>query len=655
MATRETQNTGSLLDWERTARLLLPMIATLFFLNSLRLVIAQMSVRIYDRFGLIPVVLIGLVIIVTPLLAIALRRHCAQPAIIFALPFAMALTRVAGQLANRPDLNWVFAALTMMLYSVFLPLYAGWLATRESRGIYALAWGLVAAIPADVCLRAVFGSADLFFEQSASALTVTIVLAAILGSRLVTWPRRVIRESLQPVGSGGWIDGLVLAGLGTTFFLAYALFLNASLAGPLANATYPAAIATTAGIAILTAAALYYDADAVRLLDQSPLGTAIIANGVLCASTGILIFYRSTHWGLPIMALGLAALMVNIVLFGRLLVSTRGHPSLVLSVGLCVGFLLLFGLTMPLLLFDATWVILPGAGITLLSGLIAGWRLRKRRFPARTVAISPWVWPVALVLIAATAIGLFIQPAGPEPEPRSDITLMTYNIRSGFGSDDVFDLRRLAGAIAAEQPDIVALQEVNRGSGTNGFTDDMLRLMIFLRPAGYRYWEFGPAATPQYGNAIASRYPIVASQNVLYDTVVAEQRGVLAVRVKIGGRRLAVYCTHLTHVEEASPARLEQVRQLLAVAVADMPRVIMGDMNAEPTAPEISLLTNQYTDAYAAAGGGDPGHTYRADAPRSRIDYVFASSDLAVLDARVTTHETASDHRAVVARISMAR
>ncbi|MBC7243520.1 MAG: hypothetical protein H5T60_13875, partial [Anaerolineae bacterium] len=112
-------------DWERTARVLQPMAATLFFLSSLRLFVAQLSVRVFPNLGLPAVVLLGLLVVSTPLVAMALRRQCSHPWVISALPAAIAAARLAGQVIPYPDVQWVCAALAIALYGVYLPLYAG--------------------------------------------------------------------------------------------------------------------------------------------------------------------------------------------------------------------------------------------------------------------------------------------------------------------------------------------------------------------------------------------------------------------------------------------------------------------------------------------------------------------------------------------------
>src|SRR4051812_46978743 len=52
-----------------------------------------------------------------------------------------------------------------------------------------------------------------------------------------------------------------------------------------------------------------------------------------------------------------------------------------------------------------------------------------------------------------------------------ELRIVTYNIHHGEGTDNKFDLPRIAKVVMAENPDIVALQEVdqktNRASGVD--------------------------------------------------------------------------------------------------------------------------------------------------------------------------------------------
>jgi endonuclease/exonuclease/phosphatase family metal-dependent hydrolase len=145
----------------------------------------------------------------------------------------------------------------------------------------------------------------------------------------------------------------------------------------------------------------------------------------------------------------------------------------------------------------------------------------------------------------------------------------------------------------------------------------------------------------------------VAGENFPYATVVLERRSCLATRVKIGGRRLAVYSTHLTHVGHSTPERLQQVQELLALVQPEgLPKAVMGDFNAVPDTAEIRAMLEHFADAYAAVGP-PPGYTFPALAPNERIDYIFLSPEPIPLGARVMD-SWASDHRPVVVQVRMA-
>ena len=78
--------------------------------------------------------------------------------------------------------------------------------------------------------------------------------------------------------------------------------------------------------------------------------------------------------------------------------------------------------------------------------------------------------------------------------------------------------------------------------------------------------------------------------------------------------------------------------------------LLMGDLNAEPDAPEMQLLRQ--------AGFADsldltivqPGFTYPATGPTKRIDYIWLSPDL-VASQVVIPSDLASDHLGVAATV----
>src|ERR1700724_2661395 len=56
------------------------------------------------------------------------------------------------------------------------------------------------------------------------------------------------------------------------------------------------------------------------------------------------------------------------------------------------------------------------------------------------------------------------------------LRVLTYNIHHGEGTDGRFDLSRLARVMKSVQPDVIALQEVDRGTERSGGVDQLAEL-----------------------------------------------------------------------------------------------------------------------------------------------------------------------------------
>src|ERR1700674_4525771 len=70
---------------------------------------------------------------------------------------------------------------------------------------------------------------------------------------------------------------------------------------------------------------------------------------------------------------------------------------------------------------------------------------------------------------------LLVRASEDQTVPRT-FRVLTYNIHHGQGTDGRFDLSRLAGVMKRVQPDVVALQEVDRGTERSGGVDQLAEL-----------------------------------------------------------------------------------------------------------------------------------------------------------------------------------
>ncbi|MBK1788779.1 endonuclease/exonuclease/phosphatase family protein [Prauserella cavernicola] len=269
---------------------------------------------------------------------------------------------------------------------------------------------------------------------------------------------------------------------------------------------------------------------------------------------------------------------------------------------------------------------------------------------------------VVVLLLAAPV------PASAREEPV--LRALSFNVHAGIGTDGVLDLERTAAVIRDSGADVVGLQEVDvHWSDRSGYADQATELgrltgrHVFFAPIYDLDPEPGHTERRRYGVAILSRHPIVAAVNhpltrlstVEPDPVAEPMPGFAEAVVSVRGRPVHVYATHLDHRPDPA-VRATQVRETVDLLDGDPPgarQVLLGDLNAEPGAPELAPLFASARDAWASAGAG-AGHTFPAHAPDSRIDYVTFAGPLAARAVSVPATE-ASDHRPVLAELTPRR
>jgi endonuclease/exonuclease/phosphatase family metal-dependent hydrolase len=355
--------------------------------------------------------------------------------------------------------------------------------------------------------------------------------------------------------------------------------------------------------------------------------------------------------------LPLVVLLVQFTLgWGLALIVLRGadglrtgvsRTSVAVSSGM-LGYLLLafvyyvsFDLALPL---PRVWV-LPLASLIFgvcVIGAAVGAEGRAPRRDFTLIAAS------GALAVAGVLLAVLTQPVVPVQPTAGTGRVMTFNIHSAFSREGRLDPEAIAGIIAYQRPDIVTLQEVSRGWLIDGSVDlvDWLARRLGMQAL------FAGTADPIWGNAILSR---VGFQDHGSAPLPGEgtrlPRGFLWSRVDLGlDQPVLVIATHLHHIPEESGPRLAQIPVLLNFWDGADHALLMGDLNSEPTWPEIRLFEQAgMIDAWSEAGQG-PGLTWPADDPDQRIDWIWMSPDLQATAAE-TVESTASDHRAVVADI----
>jgi endonuclease/exonuclease/phosphatase family metal-dependent hydrolase len=229
------------------------------------------------------------------------------------------------------------------------------------------------------------------------------------------------------------------------------------------------------------------------------------------------------------------------------------------------------------------------------------------------------------------------------------LRVLTYNIHHGEGTDGLFDLSRQAEVIKSVQPDVVALQEVDRGTERSGGVDQLAELERLTDMHG----EFGKAMDYSgggYGVAVLSRWPVLSTGNhPLPGSPDREPRTALTVQVGSGerGPLLQFTSTHLDQGRDPED-RLAQARYLneLLVPSEGQPAILAGDMNSRPDTEVMEIFEARW----AVASAVDPSPTTPSGRPRSRVDHVLFRpvESWRVLESRVIDERLASDHRPVL-------
>ena len=247
-------------------------------------------------------------------------------------------------------------------------------------------------------------------------------------------------------------------------------------------------------------------------------------------------------------------------------------------------------------------------------------------------------------LIAWAALGLGACQA-PSTDASDTLTVLSYNIHHGEGTDGVFDLERLAQIIREADPDLVALQEVDAKTQRAGGVNQAAELAR-LTGMEVLFGEAIPYSGGSYGDAVLSRLPIEAE--LIWKLPAEpqhEERVAVGILVRLpSGERIRFLGTHLDHTRDPSD-RVRQAQSILEQAFPAgkkvPPTLLLGDLNAEPGSQPMKVLLERF---HSAAPDGIP--SYPSDQPTKAIDWVlYTPADCwEVLEVHTIHEPVASDH-----------
>jgi len=234
--------------------------------------------------------------------------------------------------------------------------------------------------------------------------------------------------------------------------------------------------------------------------------------------------------------------------------------------------------------------------------------------------------------------------------------IVTYNVHRCVGTDRRLDVARVAAALAALNPDIVALQELDVGRARTGHVDQAHEIAERLEMACHFHAAL-QVEEERYGDAILTCYPerlVKAGALPGYDRMKAlEPRGALWVEVQIDGRPVQIINTHLGLVPREQQI---QARWLAGPAWLDhpdcsWPAILLGDFNATATSVVYRTLSAHLNPARRLARRKAPSSTFPSPLPVLRIDHLFVSPGIEVAEVSAPFNpltRVASDHLPLV-------
>ena len=283
----------------------------------------------------------------------------------------------------------------------------------------------------------------------------------------------------------------------------------------------------------------------------------------------------------------------------------------------------------------------------------------RTRLPAGS---SHFIRPAALRAAALHLLGRS-QLAAVHPPVSGEVVhlrVMTYNTHGCAGVDGRVSPRRIARVIAAQDPDLVALQELDLGRRRSRAEDQSA---IIARELEYHH-VFCPTVTANeehYGHAIFSRWPIEVVRRAFLPAAPGswfpEPRSALWARVQVGVTRINFFTTHLgLGIEE----RRLQVQALLGpewigAVPAGEEIILCGDFNCPPGSVPYKLAAAQLRDAQRGVEGHRPLATFSSLQPFARIDHIFVSAGLTPRQIAVPRNgvtRVASDHLPLLAELA---
>jgi endonuclease/exonuclease/phosphatase family metal-dependent hydrolase len=254
------------------------------------------------------------------------------------------------------------------------------------------------------------------------------------------------------------------------------------------------------------------------------------------------------------------------------------------------------------------------------------------------------------------------------------VRVATFNILHGRSTDDgAVDLGRLREAIQALDPDVLALQEVDRDQPRSHLADLTEVAADAMQAREHRFsaavsgtpgatWVAATGreqpGTAAYGIALLSRYPVTSWETVRLPRIPVplpvylrepggvhvvreEPRTALVARLESPLGHINVVNTHLSFVPGWNRRQLHLLAKV--VRTLEGPVILLGDLNAPPPRPARIIKLAPAAELL----------TFPAHEPNRQLDHILVRGRLPKVVRAEAVEMSISDHRPLLAEFFM--
>ncbi|QXI31564.1 endonuclease/exonuclease/phosphatase family protein [Pseudomonas vanderleydeniana] len=242
------------------------------------------------------------------------------------------------------------------------------------------------------------------------------------------------------------------------------------------------------------------------------------------------------------------------------------------------------------------------------------------------------------------------------------LTVLTLNVHKGFNLfNRRFVLPQLRDAVRSTGADLVFLQEVhgNHHQHQQRYPDwPSLPQYEYLADSMWPQFAYGRNAVyPQgdHGNALLSKFPILAYGNRDVSIQGNEQRGLLHCTLEVPGHDpVFAICVHLGLREVHRQSQIDLLLDYLQTLPPDAPVIIAGDFNDWRRRADRRLSEQAWVEAFTHLQGA-PARSFPTRLPWLRLDRVYLRNASAIGAKVLSTHPWShlSDHACLVVELAL--